>query len=92
MARIRDSWGNEYQILIQAKLDALQWKGRPIDVYELEPIARPRMSAYGGETVASAILVDKLKSILGEPPSLQPLKDPTGGISPKLSLRPPMTP
>ena len=50
------------------------------------------MSAYGGETVSPAMPFDKLRSILGELPFVQPLKDLMGGTSPKLRLRPPMTP
>ena len=92
MSRIRDPWGNEYRILNHAKVDALQWKGRPIDVYEPEPTVRPGMSAYGGETIASVMPFDKLRSILGEPPSMQPVKDLASGTSPKLRLRLPMTP
>ena len=61
-------------------------------MYEPKPTARLGMSAYGGETVAPAMPFDKLNSILGEPPSMQPLKDLTSGTSPKLRLRPPMTP
>ena len=79
-------------ILNQAKVDSLQWKGRPVDVYELEPTVRPRMSAYGCETVAPAMPYDRLRSILGESPSTQPLKDHSGGASPKLRLKPSMTP
>ena len=61
-------------------------------MYEPQPTVRPRMSAYGGETVALAMPFDKLKSILGEPPSMQPLKDLIDGTNPKFRLRPPMTP
>ena len=61
-------------------------------MYEFEPMARLGMSAYGGETVAPTMPFDKLKSILGEPPSIHPLNDSIGGTSPKLRLRLPMTP
>ena len=61
-------------------------------MYEPKHTTRMRISAYGGETIALARPFNKLKSILGEPPSMQPLKDPTGGTSPKLRLRLPMTP
>ena len=35
---------------------------------------------------------DRLRSILGESPLAQPLKDHSGGASPKLRLKPSMTP
>ena len=61
-------------------------------MYEPKSTARPGMSAYEGEMVAPAMPFDKLKSILGEPPSMQLVKDLAGGTSPKLRLRLPMTP
>ena len=67
---MRDPWGYEYKILNQAEVDSLQWKGRPIDGYEPKPTTRPRMSTCGGETITLAMPFDKLRSILGEPPSM----------------------
>ena len=61
-------------------------------MYELEPTVRLGMSAYGGEMVALVMPCDKLRSILREPPSMQPFKDHSGGTSPKLRLILPMTP
>ena len=58
--RIRDAWNNEYQMLTQVEIDALRWKGRHVDVYELESMARLGMSAYGGETVAPIRPIDRL--------------------------------
>ena len=88
---IRDAWNNEYQVLTQAKIDTLRWKGRHVDVYEPEPTARPGMSAYGRETVAPARPIDRLQAILGEPPSIHPLRDSTGTINPMPRPRQPMT-
>ena len=56
-------------------------------MYEPKPTARPGMSAYRGEIAAPTMPFDKLKSILGESPSMQPLKEPTGRSSLKLRLR-----
>ena len=67
--QIRDAWNNEYQMLTQVEIDALRWKGRHVDVYEPESMARSGMSAYGGETVAPTRPIDRLQAILGEPPS-----------------------
>ena len=61
-------------------------------MYEPKPTTRHGMSAYGGETVSLAMPFDKLRSILGEPPSMQPFKDLSGGTSSNLRLRQPMTP
>ena len=62
--QIRDAWYNEYLVLTQAKIDALRWKGRHVDVYEPESTARPGMSAYGRETVAPTRPIDRPQAIL----------------------------
>ena len=52
-------------------------KGRHVDIYEPESTTRPGMSAYGGETVAPTRPIDRLYSILGEPPAIHHLRDST---------------
>ena len=64
-------------MLTQAEIDTLRWKGRHVDVYEPKATARLSMIAYGGEMVALARPIDRLHSILGEPPTIHPLRDST---------------
>ena len=64
-------------MLTQVEIDALWWKGRHVDVYEPESMARLGKSAYGGEMVAPARPIGRLQAILGEPPSIHPLRDST---------------
>ena len=40
------------------------------------------MSAYGREMVAPTRPIDRLQAILGEPPSMHPLRDSTGMVNP----------
>ena len=67
-------------MLTQEEIEALQWKGRHVDVYEPESTARLGMSAYGRETVAPTRPIDRLQAILGEPPTIHPLRDSTGMV------------
>ena len=53
-----------------------------MDVYEPESTTRPGMSAYGREIVAPTRPIDRLQAILGEPPSMHPLRDSTGTVNP----------
>ena len=59
VGRVRDSWNNDYRVLSPREVDALQWKGKLVDVHELEPTAKLGMSSYEGETVApTTLLID----------------------------------
>ena len=80
--QIRDTWSNEYLVLTQAEINALQLKGRHVDVYEPKSMARPSMSAYGREIVAPTRPIDRLQAILGEPPAIHPLRESMGTINP----------
>ena len=94
VGRVRDTWNNEYRVLSPTEISSLRWKGKPVEIRELEveSTARPGTSAYEGETITPTISADRLRSILGEPSSKYNSKDSPGVVNSKFRMTPPLTP
>ena len=92
VGRIRDSWNNEYHVLIREELESLRLKGKPIEFSWPASIAQPGMSAYEGKTIAPSMSFNRLNSTRGEPPLRYSPRDPPGVLNPRFRLRPPVAP